>query len=68
MQLKHIQQVSADASFHVVALGLLSDDEQVSYLLPELKSGWMALVGSNWKSKISLLSVSKTQRRCLSEI
>ena len=44
-----MHQVSTDDSFRLVVLGLLSADEQVSQLSPELESGWSALVGSNWK-------------------
>ena len=36
--------------------------------LDELESDWSALVGSNGKPKISLFSMSKTQRRGSSEI
>ena len=61
MQLKHMHQVSADASFRVVVLGSLAADEQVSQFLPELESGWRALLGSNWKIKISLFSMSKIE-------
>ena len=38
IQLKHIHQVSPDASFRVVVLGSLSADEQVSQFLPELEN------------------------------
>ena len=51
-----MHQVSTDASFRLVVIGSLSADEQVSQLLPELGWGWNALVGSNWKPKISLFS------------
>ena len=79
IQLKHMDQVSAGASFRVVMLGSLSADEQVSQFLPELESGWRALVGSNivyrnthcvsidygsnWKPKISLFSNVKNSKK-----
>ena len=40
MQLKHMHQVSADASFRVVVLGSLAADEQVSQFLPE-EEAWL---------------------------
>ena len=49
-------------------LSLLSANEKISQLLPELESGWSHLVDLNWKPKISLFSVSKTQRWSSSEI
>ena len=61
LQLKHGHEVSTDALFCLVALGSLSTDKQVSQFSPELGSGWSALVGSNWKPKISLFSMSKVR-------
>ena len=53
LQLKHMHQVSTDALSHLVVLGSISADEQVSQLLPELGiRGWSASVGSNWKPKL----------------
>ena len=67
MQFKHMHQISADALLCVVVLGSLSAEEQVSQFSPKLESGWRALLeallDSNWKPKISLFSMSKTQKR-----
>ena len=62
LQLKHMRQVSTDA-----CSSALSTDKQVSQRSSELESGWSDLVDSNWKPKISLFFMPKTQRRRLSE-
>ena len=49
MQLKHMHQVSADASFYVVVLGLLSANEQVPNFSPNLNQAeepWKAQTGN----------------------
>ena len=68
IQMKHMHQVSTDALFCLVVLGSQSADEEVFQFLPDIESGICTLLGSNLKPKISLFSISKTQRRRLSEI
>ena len=56
-------QASTDTSFRLKVIGSLSADWQSSQLLPELESGWIILVGSNWKPKISLIHVKNPKKK-----
>ena len=49
-------------------LRTLSADGKIFQLLSELESGWSALVGSSWKPKISLFSMSNSQKKISSKI